>query len=290
MARSSRPRRACPRAPWSRTPRTVSALPSADGRSAASRGPPASALRARRTSLSGGRRDHHDRRRPGRTLAADAAARDERRLLAALPPIGHLAVHGRRRRDEGESHRSAGGHRARAAALPAGLAAAPGRYRRPLRRAARRCPRSAAALGLLALHAWHLYIVRIRHREFGMDRDTVSERLADTLDRHPPRRPSSGLRAGRLPERAGLEGSAWPSCCCSPQEIFLEFAVPAAPGSTDFDGDPAAAALRPVCGTSRLNPQREVEETIEMEVQGPRRDVSDAGIPVHRRSRNSSSA
>jgi perosamine synthetase len=27
-------------------------------------------------------------------------------------------------------------------------------------------------------HAWHLYIVRIRRREFGMDRDTVAERLA----------------------------------------------------------------------------------------------------------------
>jgi len=28
-------------------------------------------------------------------------------------------------------------------------------------------------------HAWHLYIVRIDHRAFGMDRDTVSERLAE---------------------------------------------------------------------------------------------------------------
>ena len=71
-----------------------------------------------------GRRDHHDRRRPGRALAADAAARDERRLLAALPPVRHLAVHGRRRRDEGELDRPAGGHRPRAAASPADLAAA----------------------------------------------------------------------------------------------------------------------------------------------------------------------
>ena len=28
-------------------------------------------------------------------------------------------------------------------------------------------------------HAWHLYIVRIDHRAFGMDRDTVSDRLAE---------------------------------------------------------------------------------------------------------------
>ena len=78
------------------------------------------------------RRDHHDRRRPGRALAADAAARDERRFLAALPPVGQLAVHGRRRRDEGEPDRSAGGDRPRTAASPAGLAAAPGGHRRTL--------------------------------------------------------------------------------------------------------------------------------------------------------------
>ena len=41
-------------------------------------------------------------------------------------------------------------------------------------------PRPAADM-----HAWHLYIVRVHRRAFGMDRDTVSERLAKPASARP---------------------------------------------------------------------------------------------------------
>src|SRR6266568_3319947 len=68
---------------------------------------------------------------------------------AAGIPVGHVAVHGRRRRHEGELHRPAGGHRPGTTAPAGGLAAAPGGHRGTLRRAARRHrrPRAPAAPG-----------------------------------------------------------------------------------------------------------------------------------------------
>jgi perosamine synthetase len=89
-------------------------------------------------------------------------------------------------------------------------------------------------------HAWHLYIVRIDHRAFGMDRDTVSERLAE-----------AGIGTSvhfipvhHLPYFRNLLGLE--ACCelAAADRIFPQLlSLPMHPGLTDSDVDRACEAL-----------------------------------------------
>jgi dTDP-4-amino-4,6-dideoxygalactose transaminase len=90
------------------------------------------------------------------------------------------------------------------------------------------------------MHAWHLYIVRIRHREFGMDRDTVSERLADA---------GIGTSVHFIPVHhlpyfrnvLGLEACGELSAA---DQIFPQLlSLPLHPGLTDSDVDRVCEAL-----------------------------------------------
>jgi perosamine synthetase len=96
-------------------------------------------------------------------------------------------------------------------------------------------PRPAAGT-----HAWHLYIIRIHHQEFGMDRDTASERLAEAgigtsvhfipVHHLPYFRDLIGLEAcGELPVA---------------DQIFPQLlSLPLHPGLTDSDVDRVCEAL-----------------------------------------------
>jgi len=89
-------------------------------------------------------------------------------------------------------------------------------------------------------HAWHLYIVRIDHRAFGMDRDTVSERLAE-----------AGIGTSvhfipvhHLPYFTNLLGLE--ACGELPfaDQIFPQLlSLPMHPGLTDSDADRVCEAL-----------------------------------------------
>lgn len=89
-------------------------------------------------------------------------------------------------------------------------------------------------------HAWHLYIVRIDHRAFGMDRDTVSERLAE-----------AGIGTSvhfipvhHLPYFSNLLGLE--ACGELPfaDQIFPQLlSLPMHPGLTDSDADRVCEAL-----------------------------------------------
>ena len=89
-------------------------------------------------------------------------------------------------------------------------------------------------------HAWHLYIVRIDHRAFGMDRDTVSGRLA-------------GLGIGtsvhfipvhHLPHFRGLLGVEACGELAAADQIFPQLlSLPMHPGLTDSDVDRVCEAL-----------------------------------------------
>jgi dTDP-4-amino-4,6-dideoxygalactose transaminase len=96
-------------------------------------------------------------------------------------------------------------------------------------------PRPAADM-----HAWHLYIVRIHRRAFGIDRDTVSERLAE-----------AGIGTSvhfipvhHLPYFRNLLG--WDGCNELPaaDQIFPQLlSLPLHPGLTDSDVDRVCEAL-----------------------------------------------
>ncbi len=89
-------------------------------------------------------------------------------------------------------------------------------------------------------HAWHLYIVRIDHRAFGMDRDTVSVRLA-------------GLGIGtsvhfipvhHLPHFRELLGVEACGELAAADQIFPQLlSLPMHPGLTDSDVDQVCEAL-----------------------------------------------
>jgi len=96
-------------------------------------------------------------------------------------------------------------------------------------------PRPAADM-----HAWHLYIVRIHRRAFGMDRDMVSERLAE-----------AGIGTSvhfipvhQLPYFRNLLG--WDACSELPaaDQIFPQLlSLPLYPGLSDSDVDRVCEAL-----------------------------------------------
>jgi dTDP-4-amino-4,6-dideoxygalactose transaminase len=98
-------------------------------------------------------------------------------------------------------------------------------------------PRPAAAAGT---HAWHLYIVRIDHRVFGMDRDTVSDRLA-----------GAGVGASvhfipvhHLPYFRDLLGLEACGELAAADRIFPQLlSLPMHPGLTDSDVDRVCEAL-----------------------------------------------
>ena len=89
-------------------------------------------------------------------------------------------------------------------------------------------------------HAWHLYIVRIHHRAFGTDRDTVSERLAEA---------GIGTSVHFIPVHhlayfrnlLGLEACGELSAA---DQIFPQLlSLPMHPGLTDSDVDRVCEAL-----------------------------------------------
>ena len=90
------------------------------------------------------------------------------------------------------------------------------------------------------MHAWHLYIVRVHRRAFGMDRDTVSERLAE-----------AGIGTSvhfipvhQLPYFRNLLG--WDACSELPaaDQIFPQLlSLPLYPGLSDSDVDRVCEAL-----------------------------------------------
>ena len=180
--------------------------------------------------------------RPGRArLRADAAARNERGCLAALPPVRQLAVHGRGRWPEGELHRPAGGHRPGTAAPPGPLAAAAvaiaARYdallggipglelpAAPRRRPARLAP-------LYRAHP---------PPEFGMHRDVVSERWPrpesgprSTSSRSITSRTSAGCSARMSAATSRSPTGSSRSCCRCPLH----------PGLTDADQERVCEVL-----------------------------------------------
>ena len=89
-------------------------------------------------------------------------------------------------------------------------------------------------------HAWHLYIVRIDRRAFGMDRDTVSDRLAD-----------AGIGTSvhfipvhHLPYFRDLLGLEACGELASADRIFPQLlSLPMHPGLTDSDVDRVCEAL-----------------------------------------------
>lgn len=89
-------------------------------------------------------------------------------------------------------------------------------------------------------HAWHLYIARIDHRAFGMDRDTVSDRLAD-----------AGIGTSvhfipvhHLPHFRDLIGLEACSELSVADRIFPQLlSLPMHPGLTDSDVDRVCGAL-----------------------------------------------
>lgn len=89
-------------------------------------------------------------------------------------------------------------------------------------------------------HAWHLYIVRIDHRAFGLDRDTVSSRLAD-----------AGIGTSvhfipvhHLPYFRDLLGSEACGELAVADRIFPQLlSLPMHPGLTDSDVDRVCEAL-----------------------------------------------
>jgi perosamine synthetase len=89
-------------------------------------------------------------------------------------------------------------------------------------------------------HAWHLYIARIDRRAFGMDRDTVSERLAD-----------AGIGTSvhfipvhHLPYFRDLLGLEACGELASADRIFPQLlSLPMHPGLTDSDVDRVCEAL-----------------------------------------------
>jgi len=94
-------------------------------------------------------------------------------------------------------------------------------------------------------HAWHLYIVRIHRRAFGMDRDTASERLAEA---------GIGTSVHFIPvhhlpyfrDLLGLDACAelWAADQIFPQLLSL----PLHPGLTDADVDVVCEALAGLAG------------------------------------------
>jgi perosamine synthetase len=96
-------------------------------------------------------------------------------------------------------------------------------------------PRPAAGT-----HAWHLYIVRIDHRAFGMDRDTVSDRLA-----------GAGIGTSvhfipvhHLPYFRNLLGLEACGELAAADRIFPQLlSLPMHPGLTDSDVDRVCEAL-----------------------------------------------
>jgi perosamine synthetase len=89
-------------------------------------------------------------------------------------------------------------------------------------------------------HAWHLYAVRIDHRAFGMDRDTVSDRLAE-----------AGIGTSvhfipvhHLPHFRDLLGLEACSELAAADRIFPQLlSLPMHPGLTDSDVDRVCEAL-----------------------------------------------
>jgi perosamine synthetase len=89
-------------------------------------------------------------------------------------------------------------------------------------------------------HAWHLYIARIDHRAFGMDRDTVSDRLAD-----------AGIGTSvhfipvhHLPHFRDLIGLEACSELSAADRVFPQLlSLPMHPGLTDSDVDRVCGAL-----------------------------------------------
>jgi dTDP-4-amino-4,6-dideoxygalactose transaminase len=89
-------------------------------------------------------------------------------------------------------------------------------------------------------HAWHLYIVRIHHRPFGIDRDTAAERLAETgigTSVH-------FIPVHHLPYFRNLLGLEACGELSAADQIFPRLlSLPMFPGLTDSDVDRVCEAL-----------------------------------------------